>query len=214
MPILRPRILAHHLVLSGYGFWLANDPRGSGSPELRVQKFADLGPIHPRRKRLQPSRAELREFYRNATPRLEHKPIWFDERMRQRIGTIFDAVITRSGYTVWACSAGSNHAHLCVRVHRDSYQTMWEKLTAQVRTTFVAEGLVDAAHPLWADRPYSVYLHSPEDIARVVEYIAENPTKEGLTQQAWGFVRSYDGWPERRAVRDDASGGREGERRS
>jgi hypothetical protein len=36
-------IIALHHVISGYGFWAANDPRGSGSIEIRQDKgaFAD-----------------------------------------------------------------------------------------------------------------------------------------------------------------------------
>jgi len=37
--------LADHLILTSYGFWLGNDPRGSGSDRLRQGKFAELGPI-------------------------------------------------------------------------------------------------------------------------------------------------------------------------
>jgi hypothetical protein len=190
-----PIILAHHLILSGYGFWLANDPRGSGSEELREVKFADLGPIHHGRKRVQPTREELRQFYARAFPRLEHKPIWFDQVMRHQIAEDIRGVVTRKRYTVWACFVGSNHAHLCIRRHRDTYQTMWGNLTSQAHTTFASRGLIDPAHPLWAQRPYSVFCHTPDDIRRVIAYIEGNPEKEGLPPQRWDFVKPYDGWP-------------------
>ena len=76
-------VIAHHLVLGGYGHWLGNDPRGSGSTEVRAEKFEDLGPVHFGRKRDQPSRAEIRDFYREAEPRLEYSMLWFDERARE-----------------------------------------------------------------------------------------------------------------------------------
>jgi REP element-mobilizing transposase RayT len=187
------RILAHHLILSGYGFWLANDPRGSGSVEVREGKFADLGEVHRGRRRVQPTREELKAFYEEATPRLEFAPVWFGKEMRGRIGEILSEVAGRRGYTVWACSVGSNHVHLCVRVHRDSYQEMWGHLTGQVRTSLAAEGFVKEGHPVWAERPYSVYLHSCEDIRRTIGYVEGNPEKEGLARQVWGFVRRYEG---------------------
>lgn len=34
-------IIAHHLILHGYGHWLPNDPRGSGSREIR-QRIDDI----------------------------------------------------------------------------------------------------------------------------------------------------------------------------
>jgi hypothetical protein len=191
----RPLILAHHLVLSSYGFWLANDPRGSGSTQLREPKFSDLGPLHHGRKRIQPTREVLRQFYTQAFPRLEHKPIWFNAPLRQLIAEAFRATITQKRYTVWACFVGSNHAHLCIRRHRDTYQAMWDNLTGQSRTFCASSTIIDPVHPLWAQRPYSVYCHTPEDIRRVVSYIEGNPEKEGLPPQHWDFVKPYDGWP-------------------
>jgi hypothetical protein len=190
---IRPRILAHHLILSSYGFWLANDPRGSGSSELREKKFDDLGPIHPGRKSIQPTKAVLRAFYTEAFPRLDHAPLWFDAGTRDVIGRAFAEVIERQRYTVWACFIGSNHAHLCVRYHRDKYETIWSNLTGQSRVLLVAGGVIGEMHPVWGQRPYSVYLHTPEDIRRVVGYIADNPEKEGLPPQKWGFVKEYGG---------------------
>jgi hypothetical protein len=65
-------ILASHLILSGYGHWLSNDPCGSGSEEIRKDELKLLGDIHLGRKRIQPSKQELREFYRRANKLLDH----------------------------------------------------------------------------------------------------------------------------------------------
>ena len=43
-------IIGHHLILHGYRHWLPNDPRGSGSIEIRDEKLSDLGPVHTGRK--------------------------------------------------------------------------------------------------------------------------------------------------------------------
>jgi REP element-mobilizing transposase RayT len=190
---LRYRVLAHHLILSGYAFWLANDLRGSGSKEIREHKFDALAPIHHGRKRHQPTRAELRAFYEQATPKLEHAPIWFDEASRVKIGEAFGEVSRRCGYTVWECFVGSNHAHLCVRAHRDKYETIWQNLAAQARATLISAGLAPTMHPVWANRPWSTFCLTREDIVRTNGYIRENAPKEGLPVQHWFFVRPYDG---------------------
>ncbi len=189
------RIIAHHLILSSYGFWLSNDIRGSGSTEIREPKFGDLGLIHHGRKRLQPTREELSAFYAKAFPLLVHTPLWFNAAARKVIGDAFAEVIKRCKYTVWACSIGSNHAHLCVRYHRDTYETIWANLTAQARTSLIAHGIVAEPHPVWAQRPYSVFQHTPDDIRRTIPYIDENPEKEGLPPQHYDFVQPYKGWP-------------------
>jgi REP element-mobilizing transposase RayT len=191
-------VIAHHLVLHGYGQWLPNDPRGSGSDELRQDKLAELGPIHIGRKRVQPARSELRQFYREAEPLLDYASVWIDDAKRQAIGEAFAQVAAARRYTVWACAVLCNHAHLCTRRHRDDALTMWNQFANNSRRTLRRLGLVAIDHPVWSTRPYKVFLYSPEDVRRVTTYINTNPAKEHLTPQVWPFVREYDGWPHTR----------------
>jgi REP element-mobilizing transposase RayT len=188
-------VIAHHLILHGYGHWLPNDPRGSGSVELREEKFADLGPIHTGRKPVQPPRSELKRFWSAARGRLEHPILWFDDAKRQAIGEAFAEVVRRERYTVWACAVVSNHAHLCVRRHRDDGHMMWQKLADEARQRLRAFAGVCDGHPVWSERPYVVFLYAPDEVRGRVHYIETNPAKEGLPQQHWPFVKPYDGWP-------------------
>jgi hypothetical protein len=71
------RVIAHHLVITGYGHWLPNDIRGSGSAEIKQEKLEQLGPIHYGRKRSQPSREQIRKFFREAEPLLEFDRIGY-----------------------------------------------------------------------------------------------------------------------------------------
>ena len=91
---------------------------------MREHKLDDLGPIHHGRKRIQPSRAELRSSYEQAFPKLEQAPLWFGEAARAVVADAFAQFVACCRHTVWAGFVGSNHAHLCIRRHRDSYQTM------------------------------------------------------------------------------------------
>ena len=36
-------VAGFHLIWTAYGWWLPNDPRGSSSHEIRVERIADLG---------------------------------------------------------------------------------------------------------------------------------------------------------------------------
>ena len=65
-------VIAHHIILTAYGHWLPNDPRGSLSQEIRAGKLFALGSIHYGRKSMQPERADLKTFYREAAAHLEH----------------------------------------------------------------------------------------------------------------------------------------------
>ncbi len=190
-------IIAHHLILSGYGHWLPNDPRGSGSEEIREEKLSDLGPIHHGRKRIQPPRRELKQFYREANPLLDFEPMWFDDAKTQAIAGAFAQVVNNRRYTVWACAVLSNHAHLCIRRHRDDALTMWNAFAESSRDVLRTFEDVPDDHPLWSTRPYKVFLDSSEDVRRVVSYIQSNVTNEKLPTQTWSFVQRYDGWPDR-----------------
>jgi len=95
----RRRVIAHHIILTGYGHWLPNDIRGSGSTHLKQDQLAELGPSHYGRKRIQPPKQELRDSYRRAEPLLKHQPIWFDHAKRQALGEAFFQVI-EGRYTV------------------------------------------------------------------------------------------------------------------
>lgn len=200
LPLRKPRRYARsaigsHLILHGYGLWLPNDPRGSGSEELRQEKLRDLGPIHYGRKRAQPTRNELMNFYRAAAPRLDFPIIWFDDAKRQAIAEAFARVVATRRYTVWACAILRNHAHLCIRRHRDDPLTMWRSFVDESVRSLHRFADVPAEHPVFSNRPYNVFLKSPDDIRRVVTYIRNNPAKNGLEPQSWAFVTPYDGWP-------------------
>ncbi len=50
-------------------------------------------------------------------------------------------------------------------------------------------------HPIWAHRPYVVYIYDPPGIRSRIKYVNDNPPKERLPRQDHSFVRLYDGWP-------------------
>jgi len=160
------QVLALHLVFMGYGHWAANDPRGSGSTELRETGFADLGDV-----------------------------LWFDHAKRQAIAEAFGQVIATRRYTCWACTVLPDHAHLCIRRHRDAGETIWAALAAAAAQAVRAFDDVPAEHPIWARRPYTRFKDSIDAIDQCLTYIAGNPRKHGLPDQRWDFVQPYDGWP-------------------
>jgi hypothetical protein len=64
-------VIAYHLIWTNYGTWLGNDPRGSGSRSLYTPVLAELGEVHFGRKKLQPARTKVREFYEKAESLLQ-----------------------------------------------------------------------------------------------------------------------------------------------
>ena len=47
------------------------------------------------------------------------------------------------------------------------------------------------------DRPYSVFLYTPDDVQGRSGYVNDNFEKHGLPREIYPFVREYDGWPVR-----------------
>jgi REP element-mobilizing transposase RayT len=188
-------VIGHHLILTGYGHWLPNDIRGSGSTEIRSEELRDLGDIHSGRKAVQPSRRELRMFHAEAEKKLYHAVVWFDEAKRQALAEAFAQVIAKRHYTVWACAILSNHAHLCIRRHREDALTMWNALADGSRSSLRQLKGFPQNHPVWSTRPYKVFLYSPQDVRSRVHYIENNPLKERLEAQHYPFVLPYTGWP-------------------
>jgi hypothetical protein len=194
--ILHMSVIALHLIFMGYGHWLPNDPRGSGSQEVRKEALEPLGPVHHGRKIVQPARAELRAFYAEASRRLEYDTLWFDAAMRGVLGAGFGTAVRKCGYTCWSCAIMRNHAHLCIRRHRDTDTVIWNHLATITRMAILERfPQISREHPIWADRPYAVFLETPDDIRRVIGYIEGNPWKDGLPAQRWEWVKPYDGWP-------------------
>src|SRR3954467_7318361 len=81
------RVIAAPLVLTLYGHWGVNDPRGSGSSEFIDLKFEPLGPIHFGRKPRseQPTREELKAFHAQHEELLNFAVFWIDDAKRREI---------------------------------------------------------------------------------------------------------------------------------
>ena len=181
-------ILASHLVFTGYAHWLSNDPRGSGSTDTRKDALNDLGDVHHGRKRVQPPRDEIRRFYRDAQPLLDHETIWFDEPMRRAIAEGVEKALASSGYTLFAFAVCRNHAHGVARTHRDHSDVIWQRLANASRDALRDAGLVPANHPVWSHRPYKVFKYTHPEVRSAIDYVNDNPVKEGLPRQHWDFV--------------------------
>ena len=188
-------VIAHHLIFSGYGTWLANDLRGSGSKEVRKPELRPLGEAHFGRKANQPSRADLKAFHRAAEPHLDFDVAWFYAAAREVVAAAAERVVRERGYTCYAFCRCANHAHGLVRIHRDAGHVMWQHFADGTRTALHEAGLFAADHPVWADRPYVVFKSDVPAVEAAVEYIEQNPVKEGLPRQYHSFVTPYDGWP-------------------
>src|SRR5438128_2396836 len=152
-------VAGFHLIWTAYGWWLPNDPRGSSSHEIRVEKIEPLGDLHYGRKECQPKSAELRRFYDQARDLLKHPLLTFDDDDILMIGKSFDEVIGERGYTCYACAIMPEHVHLLIRRHRDKAEEMIECFQTESREALIAAGKRSMTHPVWGGPGWKVFLN-------------------------------------------------------
>ncbi|MCI0335484.1 MAG: transposase [Planctomycetes bacterium] len=194
-------VIAYHLIWTNYGTWLGNDPRGSGSQTVYTPVLAELGEVHFGRKKLQPVRSKVREFYKSAEPRLKFDVIRFDEQKRSQIANSFGEIVRKHQYTCYACAIMSDHVHLVIRKHRDQAENMIDYFQQESRLWLIKENAVPDWHPVWTQGGWKVFLDTPAEVWSRIRYVENNPLKEGLPKQYWPFVVPYDDWPFREKLR-------------
>jgi REP element-mobilizing transposase RayT len=188
-------VIAYHLIWTNYGTWLGNDPRGSGSQKVYTPILAELGDVHFGRKKLQPARSKVQEFYEKAESLLQFPVIRFDAAQRSEIGNSFTEIIRNHNYTCYACAIMPDHVHLVIRKHRDQAESMIENFQNESRRYLQSLGIVPTDHPVWTLKGWHVFLDSPSAVRGRIRYVEGNPVKEGLAKQTWSFVVPYDNWP-------------------
>ena len=194
-------ILAYHLIISAYGFWLPNDERGSWSEFVRAYELAKFGPATKTSTRYSVAARKCaparRESMRQA---LARKPVTFTGLQAKAIATGFSDYINRSGLQTYSCAVMPDHAHLVVGKFRLPIERICEQLkgaaTAQLNREgmhpFATEPYTNGRFPTpWARKGWWVYLDRDADVQRSVRYVCDNPVRAGLKKQRWSFVTVY-----------------------
>ena len=78
---------------------------------------------------------------------------------------------------------------------------MWNHLALATRDALRSAKLVPPDHPVWSSRPYVVFKTTVRAVYKAVEYVEDNPGKEGLPRQSYQWVEMYDGWPQAKKAR-------------
>lgn len=197
-------MLAFHGIVTAYGFWLPNDPRGSwskwvgswelflagGTPIQAGTTLSVAGKKHDYQSRMRTKNSLLR------------RPVSFSGVQTRAIARGFANSIRKSHYTVLACSILPEHVHLVIGQHKNSPGSILGHFKRGATLQLVEEGL----HPFsgsqggnckpldscWARRSWKVFLDKEGDVLRAIRYVEQNPIKEGKRKQEWSFVCPYD----------------------
>jgi REP element-mobilizing transposase RayT len=192
-------VLAYHLIITSYGLWLPNDPRGSWSDFVRAwDLFLAGGPAtrtHERRS-LARDPHDVRQRL-EVKKHLSHPEVRFSGVQARAIARGFASYIGRSKLVVHACSILPQHVHLVIARHTCSIEQAANLLKGAATTELLREGL----HPFknapynngklptpWARKQWSVFLSSDDEIDRAIAYVQKNLLKDGFKRQDWSFL--------------------------
>ena len=195
-------VIGYHVILSAYGFWLPNDPRGSWSDFVGSWELFRFGRATKTDVRHSVAQAPHdRQARLAAKTALKYPPVRFSGIQARAVGRGFAAFAAKSGLILWACSILPEHVHLVVARHRYSVEEAANHLKGAATRRLAEEGI----HPMagmckrsgrvpspWGVREWKVFLRTPTDAVRAIRYVEDNPLKEGLPRQRWSFVMPFD----------------------
>ena len=202
-------IIGWHIVVCAYGFWLPNDPRGSGSHYVGSDDlFRVAGRATPvtggRSRACDPHDVAARL---NAKAQLTREPVTFTGLQARAIAAGFGWAAKEGGYMIHACSVMPRHAHLVIARHARPVGRIVSHLKSRATHQLRKEGLIASNNPpereapsIWARGNWCVFLNSEMDIARAVRYVENNPIKDGLRPQNWSFVTPFNGFGDNTAI--------------
>jgi len=185
----------YHLIMTAYGFWLPNDPRGSWSDFVGSWELYKFGPATKTSEKRSLARDAHDVARRLAAKKaLKYPPVRFDAVQRRLVADGFARAIAESEYKVHACCVGHDHAHLVMARHSRTIEQIATHLKSRATMALTREGV----HPLrsfgnpmptpWVAGAWSVFVNDPAQLTAAVRYVERHPIKEGLPAQQWGFL--------------------------
>jgi REP element-mobilizing transposase RayT len=193
-------IIAYHVIISAYGFWLPNDPRGSWSDFVRNwELFRNYGPATKVSTRQsvahKPHDRKLREKMRHS---LRYPPVVFAGQQARSVALGVGDSCCESDYGLLAFAILREHAHMVLLPHRFSIEQVVNLLKGAASKRLIRDGLHPFANQrepsgrlpqVWGRNCWKVFLYDREDVVRSIDYTNNNPVKEGMRRQHWTFVR-------------------------
>jgi REP element-mobilizing transposase RayT len=191
----------YHLIISAYGFWLPNDPRGSWSEFVWAWELRKFGPAtktaEKRSLAKDPHDVQVR---RAAKCALKYPPVRFNARQRDCIAIGFDEAASAGGYNVFACCVSFDHAHLVIERHERTIEKIAGHLKAKASMALDRAGV----HPLavhrtpagrapspWSEGCWSVFIRDVDQLRAAIRYVERHPEKEQLPFVVYPFVQLF-----------------------
>ena len=195
-------ILAYHVTFGAYGFWLPNDPRGSGSDRVwaeHLQVFGDATKVNTRRSVA--SESHDRRGRIEAKRHLQYPAVRLNGLQARAVARGIGDVSATLKLDVYACCVMPDHVHMVVARHQKTIEMVTGFLKRGATRRLTREGLNPLADyrskrgrvpSPWVRGGWYVYLNTSDRMNRAIDYVNANPVKAGMKPQAWSFVQPYD----------------------
>jgi len=193
----------YHIVVTTYGFWLPNDPRGSWSSVVREWELSRFGrATKTDTRRSVAARAHDQATQCAAKQALRYPPVQLDGQQALLAAQGISGAASEAEYEVLAFAILPEHWHIVIARHAKPVDTIVAHLKAKATMAMSAAGRHPmASHPRknaslpspWARRHWTVFIDGSRQLDVAVDYVRRNPAKEGLPVQAWSFVRPEAG---------------------
>ncbi len=182
-------IIAYHSIFGMYGFWLPNDPRGSGSDYIASWELFRYGPATKTDSRRSVAHRPLPpNWQREAQTALSYPPVSVTGGQALAIGEGFATAAGEGPYRVYACAILPEHVHLVIGAGPRRIRAVVGHLRSRATHVLRQRGLWDDQRPLWGAHGWNVYGETVAAVERAIRYVNENPLKEGKKRQHWSFV--------------------------
>lgn len=193
----------YHAIVSAYGFWLPNDPRGSWSDFVHSWELYRFGgpAMKVDGKRSYAHDPHDVRFRREMKEHLKYPPVRFDVACRRSIARGFGRACDEFRFRIHACAIGFDHVHLVIS--RNADRTV-EGIVSVLKARATSQMKLDATHPMagypdcptaWGKKCWSVFINDTVQLRRAIDYVNRHPMKEGLESQRWDFITPLDDSP-------------------
>jgi hypothetical protein len=194
-------VIAYHLIMTAYGFWLPNDPRGSWSDTIRKFELLRFGPATKLRTNDFVAHVSHDRHVREAAKEvLDYPPVKFTDQQISVIAKGFANYVEKSSVTFWAVSILDDHFHAVYMRHRYRSEIVGNLLKGEITKALVewdAHPFAsrvrpgDRPPPCWGRKWWTVYIDNDDHLRQAIPYVEDNPRKDGKPMQKWDFVVPY-----------------------
>lgn len=186
-------VLGYHIVIGMYGFWLPNDPRGSWSSFVGSCELARFGPATKTVVRRSVARAEHDQVTRElAKSALKSEPVSLDGIEARAVAAAMGAYALKSRWPIWAFAILPQHLHIVAGPCAGQVESRVNQLKGAATRELGSQGLGAHRGRNFARGFWKVFLNTPADVKRAVDYVQRNPLREGKPMQRWSFVQAYE----------------------